>query len=121
MFTTDFLSPAMLFIALLGKFEFFSLEMPDVWCDEGAILTTTEQMGEEWGERFESRLGRSFRSLLLGSLCALPYPIISLLAVISWFWSVPLYMSVEYIWNSFREADGQLCDGERRTEGAVFQ
>ncbi len=30
-------------------------------------------------------------------------------------------MSVEYIWNSFREADGQLCDGERRTEGAVFQ
>ncbi len=47
MFTTDFLSPAMLFIALLGICEFFSLEMPDVCCDEGAILTITEQMGEE--------------------------------------------------------------------------
>lgn len=30
-------------------------------------------------------------------------------------------MSLEYVWNSFREADGQLHDGERRTEGAVLQ
>lgn len=30
-------------------------------------------------------------------------------------------MSAEYVWNSFREVDGQLCDGERKTEGAVIQ